>query len=223
MKMRSAATYGFSRDPQVANTKWAKVDGKWTGNPSVSFQVTRYMVSLKRRKARDGGTSAMSSRAITSSDIRKMYKYNNDNGNATIQPYSGPTPRSQKTWGGPRARLLVHAVVTLSFVCLLRIDEVLNLKFEHVTVEEGNRVKITLPSRKNAQYGGVKPYDLWTFPEDNKALCPVRALARWIVASDLSTGYIFRTLGSGDRAPNAALDVPITSSRFIQLFRNNLI
>lgn len=96
----------------------------------------------------------MSSRAITSSTVRELYQYNNSEERSTIQPYSGSTPRSQKVWGGPRARLLVHSVVTMSFVCLLRVDEVLHLRFQDIEMEEDDKLRITLPSRKNAQFGG---------------------------------------------------------------------
>ncbi|PPR02923.1 hypothetical protein CVT26_009778 [Gymnopilus dilepis] len=223
MKMRSSATYGFSRIPQVGNTPWAQANEQWVGNPSISYQVTRYMVSLKRRKFRDGGLHTMSSRAITSSDIRKLYDFNNSEGRDIILPYSGSTPRSEKEWGGPRARLLVHAVVTLAFVCLLRVDEVLKLQFEDITQHPGDRLQIILPFRKNSQFGGIKPFDLWPFPPENQALCPVRALARWVAASNLTSGHLFRAPGSNDRAPNPVQDTPITSSKFIELFRNNLI
>lgn len=52
LKMRSSTTYGFSRDLRVADNKWtqAVTNGAWAGNPSLSCKVTRYMISLKRRK-----------------------------------------------------------------------------------------------------------------------------------------------------------------------------
>jgi hypothetical protein len=51
MKMRAAATYGFGRISSCGNTPW-QLDGhgQWRGNPSISLSVSRYMVSLRRRK-----------------------------------------------------------------------------------------------------------------------------------------------------------------------------
>jgi hypothetical protein len=52
MKLRSALTYGFGRDYDRGNRQWAlnKGNGEWEGNPSVSTQVARYMVALRKRK-----------------------------------------------------------------------------------------------------------------------------------------------------------------------------
>ena len=96
----------------------------------------------------------MSSRAITSDMIRKMYEYNQAEGRCDIEEYSGSTLRAKKTWATPRKRLLVQAVVTIAFVCLMRIDEVLNLKFEDIMVDGENHITLTLESRKTHQYGG---------------------------------------------------------------------
>jgi len=53
MKMRSALTYGFGRLYSRGNSPWACRDGiRWDGNPSVSPQVARYMVALRKRKVR---------------------------------------------------------------------------------------------------------------------------------------------------------------------------
>jgi len=52
MKLRSALTYGFGRQYARGNRQWIlnKENGEWEGNPSVSVQVARYMVALRRRK-----------------------------------------------------------------------------------------------------------------------------------------------------------------------------
>jgi hypothetical protein len=51
MKMRAAMTYGFGRLNSRGTRPWHITDaGKWEGNPSISDQVSRYMVSLRRRK-----------------------------------------------------------------------------------------------------------------------------------------------------------------------------
>lgn len=95
----------------------------------------------------------MSSRAITSDTIRAMYAYNQAEGRSEIEEYHGSISRAEKGWATPRKRLLVHAVATIAFVCLMCIDEVLNLRFEDVEATD-NHISITLETRKIHQYGG---------------------------------------------------------------------
>jgi hypothetical protein len=45
------------------------------GNPSLSQKVTEYMLSLKRRKIQSGEI-AVSEKALTSQDIKKLWSYN---------------------------------------------------------------------------------------------------------------------------------------------------
>jgi hypothetical protein len=85
---------------------------------------------------------------------------------------------------------------------------------------------------------GIKPFVLWRLDDDEKHLCPVRALAAWLEASGIGEGYLFRALASGDRV--SSRDSPIVclsscivcpwltyvrqaSARFLELFRNNLL
>jgi integrase len=98
----------------------------------------------------------MSSRALTSDQIRQMYAYNTAEGRTTLQ---NVTPRKShskdpESWGSPRHRLLVHAVTTLAFICMLRLDEVLNLRFEDIKFYD-DRAVITLASRKTHPLGGL--------------------------------------------------------------------
>lgn len=98
----------------------------------------------------------MSSRALTSDTIQELYNFNNQPQYRTIEGYK-PTARQEKSvdkWGGGRARLLVHAVVTLAFSCLLRIDEVLNLQAHDITILSRESISIHLPFRKTNPYGG---------------------------------------------------------------------
>lgn len=46
-------------------------------------------------------------------------------------------------------------------------------------------------------------------PEEEAHLCPVRAMAEWINASHITTGYLFRRMASGDRP--AEKNVPLVS------------
>ncbi|KAJ7236088.1 hypothetical protein B0H12DRAFT_999191, partial [Mycena haematopus] len=78
-KMRAAATYGFGRLNGLGSLPWQKseVSGKMRGNPSISEAVSRYMVSLRKKKVRSGEV-ATSARAITPEIIAKLYHYNNN-------------------------------------------------------------------------------------------------------------------------------------------------
>lgn len=87
----------------------------------------------------------MSSKALTTDVIRELFKFNTEIGEDT---------EISTSWGGRRARLLVHAVITLAFVCLLRIDEVLNLRAENIEILSPTSISITLNSRKTQQLGG---------------------------------------------------------------------
>ncbi|KAJ7705211.1 DNA breaking-rejoining enzyme [Mycena metata] len=104
-KMRAAASWNFAQVNNQGNEPWRKSDvtGLWTGNPSVSPVVSKYMTSLKRRKVQSGEV-ANSTRAIT----------------------------PEKKWEGPRMRALCWLAYLLAFHCLLRVDEVVNIQVHEV-------------------------------------------------------------------------------------------
>jgi len=54
-KMRAAMTSKFAEIPAVGKTPWHYDDvaKKMKGNPSISTQVSSYMLSLHKRKVRD--------------------------------------------------------------------------------------------------------------------------------------------------------------------------
>jgi hypothetical protein len=64
--MRAAMTYAFGRIHGLGTMHWRRyeLDGSMIGNPSVSEGVSRYMLSLRRRKVQAGET-ATSARAIS--------------------------------------------------------------------------------------------------------------------------------------------------------------
>ncbi|KAG6819067.1 hypothetical protein H0H93_015786 [Arthromyces matolae] len=159
-KMRAAATYGFGRLHGLGSLPWheSEISGKKIGNPSVSNEVSSYMVSLRRRKVH-GGEASTSARAITPDILKKLFKFNHEDGRDIIKQFEGPIPRGSKdlhSWGGARTRRLLQAVYTLAFVCLLRFDEVLKIEMKHLNVDtEKNMVTLMLPFRKTHQYGGI--------------------------------------------------------------------
>jgi len=178
----------------------------------------------------------MSSRAVTADILRKIYNYNQAEGRADITCATDSAPPPGKDcWGTARRRKLVHAVALISFHCLLRIDETLNLRYEDLTWDaQEDTVIIQLESRKTHQFGGrillslaiqllsyffigSKPYKLWRLPNDN-ALCPVLGLALWIQAAGLDnpSGYIFRIPSRNGRGPVSGFnDSPIVSTLII--------
>jgi len=60
------------------------------------------------------------------------------------------------TWGGGRVRSMLQCIYLLSFICLLRFDEVLQIQLHHITVENEMSAKISLNLifRKTKQEGG---------------------------------------------------------------------
>jgi len=101
----------------------------------------------------------MSSRAVTADVLRLIYNYNQSEGRSDInrETESAPPPgEARDRWGTARRRILVHAVALISFHCLLRIDETLNLRYEDLTWDfEHDTVVIQLGSRKTHQFGGT--------------------------------------------------------------------
>ncbi|KAL1750486.1 hypothetical protein FB107DRAFT_294561 [Schizophyllum commune] len=197
--------------------------GIMVGNPSISPAVSRYMVSLRKRNMRQCATSA---RALTPEKLEKLYDYNNS---VPCAPYNGPTPRASKTdqWmAGGRQRRMLQCIYAIAFTCLSRSDEVLKIKFERIKVDDdGRKLILTLPFRKTAQYGPIKPFVLHRQKENYAYACAVRALARWMKCLDdagIHDGHLFRKFASGDRLMTK--DEPmLTSDNFLEMFRNNLV
>ncbi|KAN0088524.1 DNA breaking-rejoining enzyme [Tylopilus felleus] len=235
-KMRAAMTYVFGRLHGLGDMPWhrSEVTNKMLGNPSVSTQVSSYMCALRRRKVQMGEV-AISARAITSDLLYKLYHYNHQPSHWDIHPYipgaavaqlqvpdqsHTGSPPGLHDWGGGRARRLLQAIYTTAHLCLLRSDEVLKIQAHDMTFYE-NGVAILLPFRKTHQNGEIKPFFLYALHESEAHLCAVRALADWIVASRISSGYLFRKITSGDRVTET--NAPMTSEQFLELFRNNLL
>ncbi|KAF8128265.1 DNA breaking-rejoining enzyme [Boletus edulis] len=195
-KMRAAATYGFGRLCGLGSTPWQTDNhGHCMGNPSISPQVSNYMCSLRRRKAQAGEDSC-SARAIT--------------------------PVGDQSGGVVQTGLLLHSVYTLAFICLLRVDEVLNIQAHHIQHDclpgEQPRMVLTLPFRKTHQYGGIEPFVLYPLHEKEIHLCPVRAYAKWVKHSGINSGYIFRRITHG----RLHVEKPLIAAEFLELFRLNL-
>ena len=59
-------------------------------------------------------------------------------------------------WGGGRLRSMMHCIYILSFLCLLRFDEVLKIQLHHIKIENAETCEISLHLvfRKTKQEGG---------------------------------------------------------------------
>jgi hypothetical protein len=62
-------------------------------------------------------------------------------------------------WSNSNTRCMLQFLYVLSFWCLLRYDEALNIDFNQIEMELGGDgvvyLKISLPFRKTHQYGGM--------------------------------------------------------------------
>jgi hypothetical protein len=51
LKMRAAVSYHYAQQVEIGSEKWHQDrQGVWIGNPALSHDVSRYMISLQRRK-----------------------------------------------------------------------------------------------------------------------------------------------------------------------------
>jgi hypothetical protein len=143
-----------------------------------------------------------------------------------------------RPWGGGRARRLLQAAYVISFLCLLRIDEVLKFEMHHIEFISDTKIKLTLPFRKTHQFGGklgvfasrriyflnkhgtgIKPFYLHMQAEDQAHVCPIRALAEWVQVCGINKGYVFRRIWSGDRVADLDKNTPMVSlNKLINLF-----
>ncbi|KAJ3913416.1 DNA breaking-rejoining enzyme, partial [Lentinula edodes] len=239
-KMRAAATFGFGRIHGLGMQAWhqSEISGKMLGNPSVSETVSSYMLSLRRRKTRAGET-ATSARAVTSQLLERLYHFNRRQSSAFLFS-SQKAPKGRL---GAHARFLLNLGYNLAFCGLLRVDELLKIQMQDISVSpdpQTGQTKLTLrlPFRKTSQFGGkficywifsvslnnpldIKPFVWYEMPEEYQHICVVRAFSRWVLLSGLTEGYLFRKIRAGDRL--AEENEPMTSEQFLELFRNNLL
>jgi hypothetical protein len=150
--------------------------------------------------------------------------------------------RSLHNWGGPLTRRALQAIYTLAFICLLRSDEVLKIRRDHIEfVKDDNNSEymvLTLPFRKTHQDGrtfshlstktfsiadhlhffmaDVQPFYVYPLDEEEAHLCPVRAMAEWIKESQVTSGFMFRRFMAQDR-PSAHEDTAMVS--FIKFYK----
>ncbi|TRM57293.1 DNA breaking-rejoining enzyme [Schizophyllum amplum] len=223
-KNRAGITYLFAILFGHGKDEWRRdpATGKTTGNPSISVLVSHYMVALRRRKAHEGEATS-SSRAMTTYILSRLHVQNlRDYAVVMVRTVISPIVNGVENLK-PR---LLQCAYTLSFICLLRIDEVLQIQMQDLTWNKDGSIDLRLPFRKTHQYGKILPFPLWEFEQDEAAICPVRALCEWLQASKIRTGYLFpRLTTNGLQVKNAVGQEPehMSSEVFLESFRNNLL
>jgi hypothetical protein len=152
--------------------------------------------------------------------------------NGTTGGCDNTQSESIHVWGGPLTRRALQAIYTIAFICLLRSDEVLKIRHDHIEfVKEDNNIQymvLTLPFRKTHQDGrkfslfsktfsnadsqipDVQPFYIYPLDEEEAHMCPVRAMAQWIKASKITSGFLFRKFTAQDR-PSAHEDAAMVS------------
>lgn len=78
-----------------------------------------------------------------------MWEFNNLSENCNIDA------RAPSTWGGGRSRRLLQSAYTLAFWCLLRFDEVSQIRVSHLKLVNFTSFELSLPFRKTHQYGSM--------------------------------------------------------------------
>ncbi|KAH9842309.1 uncharacterized protein C8Q71DRAFT_852879 [Rhodofomes roseus] len=207
-KMRAAISHKFGRDFGFGEQPWSQnaATGTFSGNPSLSVVVSQYMISLQRRKVRAG-------EELWEFNI----KYSTDRRRTTSRKRKAEHPED---WAGYRVRQMLQLLYIVSMLCLLRFDEALRIMWTDITMfvnDDGiHCVRLDLPFRKTAQYGGIAPFPLYP-NQEQPWLCPVRAFAKWWqLCGEMNierTGYIFRKRVGRDGS----------NDNFVQCFRNNLV
>ncbi|KAH9008547.1 hypothetical protein EDB85DRAFT_2256034 [Lactarius pseudohatsudake] len=187
-KMRASMTYAFGRIHGLGSVHWEHgADGRTAGNPSVSKMVSRYMLSLHRRKVKAGET-ATSARAISADTLKKLYHFNFRPEFRGKRDYALGRKKADDQWGGQRARRLLGLAYTIAFTCLLCVDEALKIQSQDITMLSKNKFQLTLLLRKTSQFGNIEPFVLHRMPKSMAHLCPVRAYAAWLKVSRISHG-----------------------------------
>lgn len=122
--------------------------------------------------------------------------------------------------------MMLQCIYTISFLCLLRFDEVLRIELKDIEVIDKikGQIKLNLPFRKTHQFGGmaftftsiftnleIKPFHLY-FNRKELHLDPVHHLLRWIHVSRLTTGPLFRQVDPYDRVTMTSNKALVRSS-----------
>ncbi|KAJ7137296.1 hypothetical protein C8R46DRAFT_817303, partial [Mycena filopes] len=160
---RAALTMWYrSIRPNESLTEWRldPATNTWRGLPTRSRHVSQFMVGLEKTKAKSGEVSS-SARALALEDIHRLYDY---------------CMRADLTLAERRGGIIRFVAYLLAWLMLLRIDEVVKLRFENIDKIPGERrfIDVGLNTRKQNQTGLLHSWRLHANDDDPK-VCPVRA------------------------------------------------
>lgn len=181
-KMRAAISHVCGRQFGLGTAEWREnplEPGQYLGNPSLSSTVSQYMISLRRRKVsiiltslipinltmpkNRAGEVTTSARAMDQEILKKLYEYN------SRYPVEGLSPLSKKRkaehpedWGGYKVRAMLEVLYIISFLCLLRYDEALRIRWGDIHFDKDEngiaRIRLDLFFRKTHQNGSKHFY-----------------------------------------------------------------
>lgn len=168
-KMRAAVSSRFARNYNRGLAPWTEnpvVPGKFTGNPSHSTRVSQYMISLRRRKTRKG-EQVISAKAMDEGVLQRLVEYNMSFDDSPHVEFLSSVPRKKleknpHLWAGFYLRCMLTLLYITAFLCLLRFDEALRIRWEDIRFERWvspagivyPRIVLNLPFRKTHQNGG---------------------------------------------------------------------
>ncbi|KAJ7628601.1 hypothetical protein FB45DRAFT_1079705 [Roridomyces roridus] len=197
---RAALTMWYrSLRPNESTAEWRldPVTNTWRGLPTRSRDVSQFMVGLEKTKAKSGEVSS-SARALSLEDMHRLYDH-------CLKPSLSLAER--------RAGTVRYVAYLLAWLMMLRIDEVVSLKFENIDKIPGERkfLQVSLNTRKQSQTGVLHSWRLWANDSDPK-ICPMRAfilLASLYGPSIKKAGPLFLRIS----APGAVMQSqPVTAS-----------
>ncbi|TCD63080.1 hypothetical protein EIP91_006036 [Steccherinum ochraceum] len=170
------------RDPKI-----------WHGLPTRSREVSRFMVGLEKAHV-GAGKSPQSMRGTTMDDMHRLC-------DSAFRPGQDRTEQ--------RRAIVRYCAYGLAFLMMLRVNEVLKIRFENMQIIPGvrDRVLIILGPRKTSQTE-LHSYTLFA-NDDDPRLCPMRMLIMlWSIYSRdgfKPTGLLIRSLNSTGCAENAGM------------------
>jgi site-specific recombinase XerD len=103
------------------------------------------------------------------------------------------------------------ALLQIGFFGALRRSELVAIEMEHITwLKEG--IEILLPFSKTDQ---IHEGQSCVIPYGNESLCPVTALTRWLEASQINQGAVFRRISSNEQIGTKNL-TPLSVNRILK-------
>lgn len=98
----------------------------------------------------------MSSRALTSDMIKEIWLHNHERPDVTNLGIPSPVNQRGQVQEVYLTRAMIHTIITLGFVWLMRIDEILSLRVQDIEARHDGGLEITLSTRKMNFFEGKR-------------------------------------------------------------------